>query len=295
MVKRSIGLTGLVLLVLGVTGIGRTALAEDAPSCGDCHEQSKTFAANPHGRAACDLPGDAACASCHGDGKAHMEAGGDKSLIKGLHGATGAETCLTCHDVTTEHLSYRDGVHGSTEAVNCLTCHSIHAPYSREPRLLGKRQTDLCASCHPGQASSMKSKAYVHHLDRGGFTCASCHQPHGRKGEGALKLTRQEELPCLTCHNEKRGPFVYEHVGPTVGGMTGGCLTCHEPHGSNNPKMLTRSQVHLLCLECHSTLAAGALGSQPPATHNLTLPRWRNCTTCHVAVHGSNRSPVLLK
>ena len=22
---------------------------------------------------------------------------------------------------------------------------------------------------------------------------------------------------------------------------------------------------------------------------------WRNCTTCHVAVHGSNRSPKLLK
>ena len=33
-----------------------------------------------------------------------MEAGGDKSLIKGFHGAKDAETCLTCHDVTTEHL-----------------------------------------------------------------------------------------------------------------------------------------------------------------------------------------------
>ncbi len=295
MVKRPIGLTGLVLLVLGVTWIGRTALAADAPSCGDCHEQSKTFGANPHGRAACDLPGDAACASCHGDGKAHMEAGGDKSLIKSLHGAEGAETCLTCHDVTTEHTSYRNGVHGVSDTVNCLTCHSVHTPNAKEPKLLAKRQTELCASCHQGPASAMRSKAYVHHLDRGGMTCASCHEPHGRRGEGALKLTRQGEAPCLSCHSEKRGPFVYEHGGPTTGGMTGGCLTCHEPHGSNNPKMLTRSRVDLLCLECHSTLAAGALGSQPPATHNLLLPRWRNCTTCHVAVHGSNRSPKLLK
>ena len=295
MVKRFLGLTGLVLLVLGVTWIGGPALAADAPSCGDCHEQSKSFGANPHGRAACDLPGDAACASCHGDGKAHMEAGGDKSLIKGLRGAEGSETCLTCHDVTTEHTSYRHGVHGVNDTVNCLTCHSVHTPHAREPKLLAKRQTELCASCHQGPASAMRSKAYVHHLDRGGMTCASCHEPHGRRGEGVLKLTRQGEAPCLSCHSEKRGPFVYEHGGPTTGGMTGGCLTCHEPHGSNNPKMLTRSRVDLLCLECHSTLAAGALGSQPPATHNISLPRWRNCTTCHVAVHGSNRSPKLLK
>ena len=88
---------------------------------------------------------------------------------------------------------------------------------------------------------------------------------------------------------------MYEHVGPTTAGLTGGCLTCHEQHGSNNPKMLTRPRIDNLCLECHSALAANALGSQPPATHNLLLPRWRNCTTCHVAVHGSNRSPKLLK
>ena len=110
-----------------------------------------------------------------------------------------------------------------------------------------------------------------------------------------LKQTAQGDLPCLTCHTEKRGPYVYEHVGPTTAGMMGGCLTCHEPHGSNNPKMLTRSRIDMLCLECHSTIAAGPVGSQPPATHNLLLPRWRNCTTCHVAVHGSNRSPKLLK
>lgn len=295
MVKRPIGLTGLVLLLLGVTWIGRSALAADAPSCGDCHDQSKTFAANPHGRAACELPGDAACASCHGDGKAHMEAGGDKSLIRGLHGAKGSEACLKCHDVTTEHTSFRDGVHGATEAVNCLTCHSIHTPVAKERKLLAKTQTKLCGSCHQGQTGSMESKAYVHHLDRGGFTCATCHDPHGRKGEGMLKLTRQGDLPCLKCHNEKRGPYVFEHVGPTVSAMPGGCLSCHEPHGSNNPKMLTRSNVTQLCLECHSMMGTSGVGSQPPATHNIQLPRWRNCTTCHVAVHGSNRSPKLLK
>jgi hypothetical protein len=36
-------------------------------------------------------------------------------------------------------------------------------------------------------------------------------------------------------------------------------------------------------------------GSQPPSFHNISNPRFQNCTTCHVTVHGSNRSPQLLK
>jgi DmsE family decaheme c-type cytochrome len=104
-------------------------------------------------------------------------------------------------------------------------------------------------------------------------------------------LTRTGELPCFGCHAEKRGPFVFEHVT----GVAGDCLSCHEPHGSSNPKELVRARVDRLCLECHSTLSAETLGSQPPSFHNLSLPRYQNCTTCHVAVHGSNLSPALLK
>jgi DmsE family decaheme c-type cytochrome len=121
--------------------------------------------------------------------------------------------------------------------------------------------------------------------------CASCHDPHGRRGDNALKRTRADELPCVSCHAEKRGPFVFSHVT----GVAGDCMSCHEPHGSSNPKQLIRARVDQLCLECHSTLNASTLGSQPPSFHNIRLPRYQNCTTCHVAVHGSNRSPALLK
>ena len=58
---------------------------------------------------------------------------------------------------------------------------------------------------------------------------------------------------------------------------------------------LKRATVAQLCIECHSPLTTGTLGSQPPSFHNLRLPRYQNCTTCHVAVHGSNRDPQLLK
>ena len=103
----------------------------------------------------------------------------------------------------------------------------------------------------------------------------------------------------MSCHRDKRGPHVFPHVASTFAArMDSGrnCMTCHEPHGSNNPKMLIRATTRQLCMECHSsTTSTNAIGSTPPAFHNLNDPRFQHCTTCHVAVHGSNRSPALLK
>ena len=77
---------------------------------------------------------------------------------------------------------------------------------------------------------------------------------------------------------------------------TDGCWACHEPHGSANPRMLTRHEVRLVCLECHSNIAVGkTVGGVPPAFHDLRSPRYRNCTVCHAAIHGSQSSPALLK
>jgi predicted CXXCH cytochrome family protein len=84
---------------------------------------------------------------------------------------------------------------------------------------------------------------------------------------------------------------VFQHGGAAIGE----CATCHEPHGSTNPNQLRRTRIAQLCLECHSPITHSTAGSQPPAFHNLNNPRYQNCTTCHVAVHGSNRSPQLLK
>ena len=102
---------------------------------------------------------------------------------------------------------------------------------------------------------------------------------------------RSGEAICYSCHAEKRGPFVFPHDALAVGD----CQSCHEPHGSPNPHRLKRPQVFQLCIECHSPITGTTLGSQPPSFHNLSNPRYQNCTTCHVAVHGSNQSPQLLK
>jgi DmsE family decaheme c-type cytochrome len=267
---------------------------EVGPSCGDCHELAEPFKRNPHARGMVrngTVP-NGTCETCHGDGTAHIESGGDPTLIIKPIGREGGNICLSCHSVATGQKSYHTGVHANSAMVNCLSCHSVHHSDGRSARLLARPQQVLCANCHSTQTSSFRSKPYAHRLGRGGMECSSCHEPHGRPGgRENLRLNKAGESPCLSCHTNVRGPFVFAHGGAAIGD----CSNCHEPHGSNNPKMLKRAQVWQVCIECHTHIHGNTLGSQPPAFHNLNLARYRNCTTCHTAVHGSNRSPMLLK
>ena len=271
------------------------AKVEAGPACADCHDEANIFASNPHAaayRASHNgAAGNAVCETCHGDGTKHMEAGGDKSLIKTLHGRTGADTCQTCHKQSAERSSYWNSVHASSEAVNCLSCHSIHKPGFKQKSLLKSDPNPLCASCHADVKASFTAEPNAHRLKDGVMSCVSCHDPHGRAANHAVRQTRSGEPGCVNCHAEKRGPFVYPHVT----GVAGDCMSCHRPHGSPYPHQLTRATVYTQCLECHSTLSTGTLGSQPPSFHNISLPRYQNCTTCHTAVHGSQRNPQLLK
>jgi DmsE family decaheme c-type cytochrome len=291
-----IGGAALVLFLALSPGAARAAPEEPAalPACTDCHDAMKAIATTPHahGQVKKDEIPNAVCEKCHGDGKAHIEGGGDKEKIYKPVGVEGAnKTCLTCHDTATDRITRHTGVHSNTATVNCLTCHSIHASDAHSKHLLAKPELALCDTCHMPQVASFRNKPYAHRLARGGMECDSCHEPHGRGGRDSLKTSRSGELPCLTCHAEKRGPFVFQHGAIAAGD----CMTCHEPHGSSNPKRLKRATVAQLCIECHSPIGGTTLGSQPPSFHNLNNPRYQNCTTCHVAIHGSNRDPQFLK
>ena len=288
-------LTGAaLLLLLGMWSIPAVAQEAEAATfnCVDCHEdQAKAFTGNPHARG--QLEGGqvptAVCETCHGDGKAHMEAGGDTSLIQVPRGFQGSEnTCLMCHDKVTDKRTHRFGAHANSAAVNCLTCHSIH---TKAGQLVAKQQPDLCASCHAAKAASFRTKPYTHRMGRAGLACTTCHDPHAPAGRENIRRTPAGEVACLSCHSDKRGPFVFQHGALAAGE----CTSCHEPHGSSNPNQLKRANVWQLCIECHSPLTHETLGSQPPSFHNLTQARYQSCTTCHVAIHGSNRSPALLK
>jgi DmsE family decaheme c-type cytochrome len=280
---------GAAAVALALVGGSYSPVQAGDPSadCATCHEEiAADFQHTPHAVTAAGGP---SCVTCHGDGARHMEEGGAAGLIGKPAGRDGEVLCLACHQQHVETMFSSRSVH-SDSALWCGSCHNVHAKAPSQARLLTTGANELCASCHPAAAGSF-NKPFGHQLDRGGLECVSCHNPHGGAGEESLKLDRSGDGPCLSCHAEKRGPFVFPHVT----GVTGDCMTCHVPHGASNPMALTRARVDQLCLECHSAIEGGTLGSQPPSFHDLRSPRYQNCTTCHVTVHGSNASPLFLK
>jgi DmsE family decaheme c-type cytochrome len=287
---------GFALLIVAGVDTPAGGAQEPTPAgeevCADCHDDMVAqFQTNPHAgktlRALPQATGGSACETCHLNAAQHAEEG-DPELVSIPRDVGGHDLCLDCHDGQLHGPTSSTAAHAGA-AVYCFDCHAVHASAAAW-RLLRQPTDDLCVSCHPAQARSFR-KPFAHRLGVGGMECTSCHDPHGGTGERSLKTDRLGDGPCVTCHAEKRGPFVFSHVE----GVTGDCLSCHEAHGSTNSKRLIRSRVEQVCLECHTGFPEITLGSQPPSLHNLRSTRFRNCTTCHVAVHGSNSSPALLK
>jgi DmsE family decaheme c-type cytochrome len=288
---------------LGLCGLGFFAAllaAQTAPTyvgsdtCQLCHEDiTKAFGTNPHHalEARKEWKGKS-CEACHGPGSAHVESL-DKKDIRNPVRLAPAETdrlCLTCHLNSPAHAGRIQSGHAKNQ-VACTACHSMHTG-----ELVARKPDDInqkCASCHTAEWAAFQ-RPYKHKLPEGAMSCVDCHNPHGRNQTSTVRAVAASNEPgCYRCHGEKRGPFIYEHE-PV---RTDGCSACHEPHGSANPRMLTRNEPRVMCLECHANVGAGnpTLGSTPPAFHDLRNPRYRTCADCHVKIHGSNVSPALLR
>jgi len=139
---------------------------------------------------------------------------------------------------------------------------------------------------------SQFSKPFRHKVLEGTMSCSDCHNPHGGFEQKQTKLAVGADQSCVKCHSQMQGPFVFEHAPLRVEG----CAACHTPHGSNNPKMLKRSSVRQLCLECHTNIFNVELDENLPlGPHTQTSIRTQNCTTCHSAIHGSHSSKFLFR
>jgi len=303
--------------MLGIALLLLTALVASAQApaggyvgsevCKTCHSDVWfNFYKNPHYKsiAAGNLPPEkTGCEGCHGPGKAHVEAGGGKTTIPRAFSLMPSkrilETCLTCHSKDLSRANIRRSSHTLGDVV-CSNCHSVHK--AATPKfLLARKQVDLCYTCHANVRAQfdMPSK---HRVNEGFMQCSDCHNPHGtfaptwRTGIRPRMVEQYtNEETCLRCHADKRGPFVFEH--PPV--KVEGCEGCHVPHGSMNARLLTRPVVFTVCLECHN--GAGNFGRQgdgvktQSGSHNMFDPKYRNCTTCHVRIHGSNAAPNFLR
>jgi DmsE family decaheme c-type cytochrome len=210
------------------------------------------------------------------------------------------DNCLRCHSQTLSRANIRRSLHTQNDVV-CTNCHSIHK--SPTPKfLLASVQAELCYGCH-ADVRSQFSMPFKHRVNEGVMTCTDCHNPHGafpptwRMADRPHMMDQvlANEEPCLKCHEEKRGPFVYEH--PPV--RIEGCEACHFPHGSPNSRLLRRPVVFTMCLECHNGAPGfsrtGSGDPVPVSFHDLRSPRFQNCTNCHGHIHGSNVDAFFLK
>jgi len=253
-------------------------------ACAACHtDQAEAYGKTPHAGPLADASRPEplrSCEACHGPGSAHVAEGGGKG-IGGLHAFVRGEApadrsavCLKCHAGAESLHDFKASAHAFA-GVACNDCHRMHGG-TRE-RLLTKKTPDLCYGCHL-EVRAKFSLPEHHKVNEGVVGCLDCHRPHGAASRPMLRGSN--DRTCFRCHGDIEGPFVFEHVGL----VTEGCARCHDPHGSVNRHLLIRQQVAQLCYECHTVT---------PQDH--LQPSFRDCTRCHVDIHGSNVDPRFLE
>jgi DmsE family decaheme c-type cytochrome len=256
-------------------------------ACGDCHDAiQKQFRITGHGKAMEFSVGttDVTCGSCHsGDLAKHSETS-DPQFVHTPSKERPLEAeanCLSCHSNDKTHMFWLGSAH-ETAGVSCLNCHSIHSmTEGRNDHLMAKRtESETCLSCHGEVRKAMFQRS--RHLFRDEratlqMECSSCHNAHGTQTEKLISANSINDK-CYSCHQEKRGPFLWEHSP-----VRESCITCHSPHGSNNPRLLTL-RVPQLCQSCHDQQRHQVILGRPNAMWNIN----RACINCHPQIHGSN-------
>ncbi|MFO1413614.1 MAG: DmsE family decaheme c-type cytochrome [Burkholderiales bacterium] len=275
--------------------------ADNGPICVTCHEKpTATIRLTAHG-AANDADG-SQCQACHGNAADHLKDPSKKpSNILGSKTATAAEkseVCLTCHAGQRQLENWSIAKHRKID-VTCVNCHSIHqpqsasnnknvknasfaaAPYTTTQRELTYKR---CIECHTEVRGDILKPSH-HPIIEGKIGCENCHDPHGSMQKASLRNESINDL-CLSCHTDKRGPWIHEH--PPV---EENCATCHMPHGSSHRALLNQKPPEL-CGDCHPGGHTHGIydgrGTLPNTLPSNVRFVSSGCVNCHRQIHGSN-------
>ncbi|MEO8036115.1 MAG: DmsE family decaheme c-type cytochrome, partial [Acidobacteriota bacterium] len=243
---------GPIVLALALSGVAVLGFAAPAPvgeECAACHEDVvKAFGKTAHGKtfAGNTAYQSASCVSCHVDAREHAASPGDKKPVSLTKGSQADAPCLSCHAGKPNQAHWQGSAHQMAELA-CASCHGVHGDHGGTPeenKTPGPTAvTTKCLQCHVAQRVALHQRS-SHPMQDGQMECTSCHNPHGTSGEKLLKQATVNEL-CYSCHQNMRGPFLWEHSP-----VREDCLTCHKAHGSNYPQML-QARVTQLCQSCH--------------------------------------------
>ncbi len=275
--------------------------ASSVPICVNCHEQQNTtILLTGHG--AQNDPSGSACQACHGDATLHLQDPAKKPAnVLGSKTATAAEksaVCLTCHSGQRQLENWQVAKHRKVD-VSCVSCHTVHAkqsasnnsqiksaqfaaaPYTTTERQLTYKR---CIECHTDIRGEIIKPSH-HPIVEGKVQCHDCHDPHGSLTAASLRAESNVDM-CLTCHADKRGPWIHEH--PPV---MENCATCHTPHGSAHNRLLAQKPP-ALCADCHPGGHTHGIydgrGTLPNVNPSNIRFEGSGCVGCHRQIHGSN-------
>lgn len=288
------------------------SVAPETEVCKNCHAPYvESYAASLHGQKGNSRGPD--CLTCHANGLDHAKAGGGRGVggvfsfnNKKIPAAQKAAVCLTCHE-NNRNLAFWDSGKHKQNDVSCNNCHQLHgtptggsnvALKTNGPAInvatttVRQLEHETCMVCHKDKRAQFNKPSH-HPLVEGKIKCSDCHNPHGAMSPVMLKAEQPVDL-CLSCHTDKRGPWIHEH--PPV---SENCTICHQPHGSNHNRLLAFNPPEL-CNTCHRTGATSATSHSgvtatgqsmaAPLAQTGGTQRFmaRGCVNCHRQIHGSN-------
>ena len=213
-------------------------------------------------------------------------------------GFVGDETCATCHDTQAKALKstlHGKAQNGRTPAArgdqSCETCHGPGQKHVdsgkkediRRFNVMNARDVNAsCLSCH-NKGSHANFQGGMH--DARNVSCATCHSVHSPKSEKAQLKTATTVQTCESCHKQESMKVKKSgHMPLREGKMD--CATCHNPHGSNNVRMLKAgNSLNEACASCHAE-------KRGPFVWDHAAGR-ENCASCHDP-HGSNNDRMLV-
>jgi len=217
----------------------------------------------------------------------------------GRTGAIASGQCAACHeDLTKTFAATRHGkadtykAWGFTES--CASCHegaAVHADsgdaskVTNPAKLKPGAASGICLKCHGNQHAQSFWQGSSH--ESSDLSCLSCHSIHQAKSPAKLLVKRTENETCLSCHTGLRKAQMQRSTHLFRDEFRNAritCTDCHNPHGSQAPKMVKAASANETCYACHTEKRGPFLWQHSTVQEN--------CMNCHTP-HGSNNPSLL--